>query len=688
MSFKLEIADIDWIDGEPRSKLFEDVYYSREGGLNESQHVFLRPNRIQQRLTETDTGNTFTIAETGFGTGLNFLATLQAWQQLPEPKKNLHFVSVEKFPLDKAGIEKAHASFPSLSKLSAEFLARYPMPIKGPHTLQFSGGRVTLLLIFGDIQEELPGYHFRADAWYLDGFNPSSNASMWSESLFEIISRHSRPGTTLSTFTSAGFVRRGLAALGFTMQKRKGFGSKREMLVGERTASDVLDSSYFAEISSNWTIPDASCGFEPPTHSASPGIRTKDTERNSTCAPYDVVIIGAGLSGLCSAISLATKGYQTLVMDRRNDAMQGASGQSSLMMYAKLPAIVNREAELIVAATTFAQQFYQELQTRHPTRHFWEATGLLQLDWSSVEQKQNEKRHRNLELPTGFMQKLDRDQASEMAGISLETGAIWFPQNGRLYPAEFARACLESTGVETCFGEAASHLDYCSRKSLWTVTSSSRQVQAHHVIVANAYEADVFEQTKGFPTNTIRGQVSTLFEHQHANPKCILCGEGYVSANTDGSLHIGATYDLQGSSEKSTAEDHMENIEKCARWMPSNWLDTARLNSARYESRAGIRCTSRDYQPLVGQVPFQPAVLQDFSSLRVDRHACKAVKGKFYPKLYLNIAHGSKGVTTAPIAAELISSLIAGTPSPLGAKHQEMLHPARFLIRDLIRGKI
>lgn len=686
MSFKLEAADVSWQNNEPRSLQFDDVYYSHEGGLEESRYVFLSPNRIEQRLSSSTGHGPITVAETGFGTGLNFLATLQAWEKLPEPKHNLCFVSVEKFPLDKVSIQKAHAAFPELKQLSSALLAQYPLSIKGSHSLKFHGGKVSLLLILGDALEALTKSHFLADAWYLDGFNPADNASMWSERLFSTISAHSKTGTTVSTFTAAGFVRRGLSEQGFAMHKQKGFGSKREMLTGIKTGSSSSSEGYFAENCARWSIP----SMHPPkamttlTATATPAVK----HLRATMKSYDAAVIGAGISGLCSAKSLADQGLETLLLDRKSAPVQGASGQSSLMMYAKLPAIFNQEAELILVSMGFAQNFYTQLQVMNPEFRFWDNLGVLQLDWSDKEAEQNRKRHLNLELPPQFMARLSSQEASEKAGIPLKTGGLWFPRNGRLFPDMFARACLKAANIDALFNETASQLAYCEKQNLWQINTLSGKYHARNVIVANAYEAGIFDQTKGFPINTIRGQVSSVFDHGHLSPACILCGEGYVSPNADGSLHIGATYDLQGKSDHATPQDHLENLAKCQRWMPGDWIKPELLKRAPYRSSAGIRCTSRDYQPIAGPVPNRQIMRERFSKLSADRRACEACYGEFYPNLYINIGHGSKGMVTAPVTGALITSLITGAPSPLQARQYEMLSPARFIIRDLIRGEL
>jgi len=174
----------------------------------------------------------FTIAETGFGTGLNFLSTWQLWSELAPSDSCLHFISVEKYPLTLNDISLALAYWPTLAEYSQQLLAQYQQLSPGIHQLSFADGKVTLNLLIGDVAEMLPQMTISIDAWFLDGFSPAKNPDMWSATLFQNMARLSHPLTTFATFTSAGDVRRGLQAVGFQVKKLAGFGKKREMLRG------------------------------------------------------------------------------------------------------------------------------------------------------------------------------------------------------------------------------------------------------------------------------------------------------------------------------------------------------------------------------------------------------------------------------------------------------------------------
>jgi tRNA 5-methylaminomethyl-2-thiouridine biosynthesis bifunctional protein len=229
-------ATLYWNEaGVPVSETFDDVYYSQENGLEESRHVFLQGNDLPQRWHNHPQRH-FCIGELGFGTGLNFLLTWQAWRELPESRPDLHYLSIEKHPLTHAALASALDAWPALALLAKPLLDAYPGLLAGQHRVLLDDGRVRLDLWWEDAAEALQDLADReqqlVDAWYLDGFAPSHNATMWSAPLLQAAAALSRPGATLATFTVAGHVRRTLAGAGFQIEKVSGYGRKRECLRG------------------------------------------------------------------------------------------------------------------------------------------------------------------------------------------------------------------------------------------------------------------------------------------------------------------------------------------------------------------------------------------------------------------------------------------------------------------------
>jgi tRNA 5-methylaminomethyl-2-thiouridine biosynthesis bifunctional protein len=222
---------LDWQDGQPFCALFGDVYFSRDSGLEETRHVFLGGNRLAERFAALPAGQSFTIGETGFGTGLNFLCAWKLFEQHAPAGADLNFVSVEKFPLTSEELRAALALWPELHGYADALWAQWQEMTPGWNRWSFAGGRVRLALACCDVLQALPEFPV-ADAWFLDGFSPARNPEMWAQPVLDGIAHVSRPCATLATYTCAGWVRRGLQQAGFRVEKAAGFGRKREMLHG------------------------------------------------------------------------------------------------------------------------------------------------------------------------------------------------------------------------------------------------------------------------------------------------------------------------------------------------------------------------------------------------------------------------------------------------------------------------
>jgi tRNA 5-methylaminomethyl-2-thiouridine biosynthesis bifunctional protein len=222
-------------DGTPVSEVYGDVYHSAAGAHAQARHVFLAGNDLPARWRGR---GRFSILETGFGLGLNFMATWLAWQGDPSRCDVLEFISFEKHPFVAEDLAAAHAGWSEFAQLACRLHQVWPMPVAGEHRLEFDGGRVILRLVFGDAVEVLPVFDARVDATidaiYLDGFSPARNPELWSPALCADLARLAAPGATLATWSVAGHVRRTLAAAGFVVERRPGFAGKRQMLVGHK----------------------------------------------------------------------------------------------------------------------------------------------------------------------------------------------------------------------------------------------------------------------------------------------------------------------------------------------------------------------------------------------------------------------------------------------------------------------
>lgn len=233
--------EIELKDGVPVSLLFDDVYFSKQGGWEESSYVFLEGNQIPSKLAKKD-HSIFYIGELGFGSGLNVFVTLDFWKSLSNPSL-VTFISLEGFPLKRDILLTLNKSYPNKTLWFEDLLCSYESAIKlwaddrtqnlWTYTWTHSSNQstFTLQVFFGDVGFCLPQFP-KIHSWYLDGFSPGKNPDMWSSDTLKEIQKKSNPGTSFATFSSAGFLRRNLKELGFVVEKKKGFGRKREMITG------------------------------------------------------------------------------------------------------------------------------------------------------------------------------------------------------------------------------------------------------------------------------------------------------------------------------------------------------------------------------------------------------------------------------------------------------------------------
>ena len=227
----MQFSKLEWINNQPYSLDFNDIYFNSQNGLQETEYVFIEHNQLKARFSSLEK-ESFTVIETGFGTGLNFLAVAAHWLALAPKHAQLRYISIEKFPLTLADLARTHSVWPQFAVISSELLQCYTNIKAGINTYSIAEGRIQLDLHADDISYTLPLISQKADAWLLDGFAPAKNAEMWSGHVFEHIANLSQNNTTFATFTSAGAVRRGLQTARFKVKKQVGFGKKREMLSG------------------------------------------------------------------------------------------------------------------------------------------------------------------------------------------------------------------------------------------------------------------------------------------------------------------------------------------------------------------------------------------------------------------------------------------------------------------------
>lgn len=661
----IQPASLSWNEqGTPVSQQFDDVYFSNQDGLEETRHVFLQSNGFPARFARSPRRRCI-VAETGFGTGLNFLTLWQAFDRFHRENpdavlQQLHFISVEKFPLSVEDLAAAHARWPELAEYAQALREQWPLPFSGCHRLLLAGGAVTLDLWFGDANQWFAqadaSLEKQVDAWFLDGFAPAKNPDMWSETLFQAMARLARPGGTFATFTAAGFVRRGLQQAGFAVQKIKGFGQKREMLAG------VM-------------------GEQPALPAAAPWYA-----RPAADNPADVAIVGGGIASAMLALALWQRGSRVTLYCAESEAAQGASGNRQGAVYPLLNGHQDAFEQFFAAAFTFARRHYPQLAARGVQ---------FDGDWGGVGQlAYDDRSSRKIAalLAAGWPQALAQAQSvEEMArhsGVETGFGGVRYPLGGWLCPAQLTRALLgwlAERGVTLAFNHTLQRLT--PEENGWQL-AFAEGTTAHHgtLVLANGHHLTDFIALPAYP---VRGQVS----HIPTTPALgrlqqVLCYDGYLApADADGQHCIGASYQRGDTDTGYRPEEQQQNRQRLIDCLPdSRWPQEVDVSAG--NARSGVRCATRDHLPLVGQAPDFEATLAAYADLPRQRAAGAAIPdAPGYANFYLLGALGARGLTTAPLVAEILAAQIHGEPQPCPTDVLAALNPNRFWVRKLLRGR-
>lgn len=647
-------AQLDWDEqGQPLSRTFGDVYFSRASGLEETRHVFLAQNRLAERFAALSGGARLCIGETGFGTGLNFLCAWQLFEQCAPGDARLHFVSVEKYPLARADLQRALDLWPELAPFAAQLLAQYVGIHPGYQRLVFAGGRVVLTLLVGDVLETLPSLDARIDAWFLDGFSPAKNPAMWTPELFAQLARLSAPGASLATFTCAGFVRRGLIEAGFAMTKVKGFGHKREMLAG--------------------TCSGAPAEAGPPWYARPP--RTAGERR--------ALVIGGGLAGCATAASLAARGWQVDLLERHGALAEEASGNPQGVLYLKLSAHGTALSQLVVAGFGHTRRLLERLQPGQD----WSACGVLQLAFDAKERERQARLA--AAFPAALLRAVDAAEASALSGLALEQGGLWYPEAGWVHPPALCRALAADPAIRVHTHSEA--LDLQRIDGQWQARQGGTLLAAAPVaILCSASEVLRFPAAAHLKLKRIRGQISRLPASPASRAlRTVLCAEGYVAPPRGDEHTLGASFNFQRDDLALSAEEHADNLGMLRQISPAlaDALGADALDLASLQGRAAFRSTTPDYLPLIGPLVDAEAFRAAYAALGKDARQRFDTPAPWLDGLYVNAGHGSRGLISAPLSAELIAAWLDDEALPLPRAVAEACHPSRFLLRELIRGR-
>lgn len=545
---------LDWtVESAPRAAAFDDVYFSRAGGLAESEAVFLSGCGLPRAWAGRDQ---FALCELGFGSGLNVLAVWRAWRATRKPNAILHISSIEAFPLARLDAARALGQFPEIADLAAKLLARWPVRAHGPQRLWFAEDGLALTLHVGEAERVLTLLRGRFDAWFLDGFAPERNRAMWSAEVFARIAALSAPGARLATFTVAGEVRRGLKAAGFQVAKRPGFASKRERL------------------EAIWTAGAAPTG----------GIvgRLEAGGEKKRIAIKRVAILGAGIAGAAMAAALTRRGVEAVVLEAAPALGAGASGNPAGLVMPRL----DRGGPL---AEVFLASYLDAVAT-------YEALGVF--------------------TRCGVEERARDDHAEALADLladpplpedwfaALANGAALHARAGLVAPLAAIKAMLH--GADVLFEAEVGAIERAGEGWLLRAPDGRARLKADAVVLACGASLAAFEPARFLPLELSRGQIEW---GGGAAPARAIAQGSYVAPFEGGAL-FGATFNLVHGPPAPRRQTHAgweptvrsreENLAALVKLAPEI---AAALDVGALHSRASLRATTQDRAPIAGALP-------------------------------------------------------------------------------------
>ena len=631
---------IEWQDdgtpgGSPYNPRFGDRYRSELGGLTQAREVFLHGCGLPAAWSGQPQ---WTILETGFGLGLNFLLTWQAWKADPLRPRLLHFVSLEAFPASATDVLRAASAHTELQAFAEQLARQLWGLLPGLHRLVFEAGQVLLTLCIGDAKAMLRQQSFEADSVYLDGFSPERNPELWDLAACKAVARCCRRGTRIATWTVARSVRDALTQCGFVVKKCAGSPPKRDRLEGEFNPA-----------------------WEPK--------KSRSTSPRAT--PARCVVIGAGLAGAAVAASLARRGWLVTMLDA---AAGPASGASSLPAGVLAPHVSPDDGLLSRLSRSGVRATLQQAHALLTAGSDWNATGVL-------ERAMDHPRT----LPAAWLLE-DSDAArdwvqaaspAQLAACQLAPTehALWHEKGGWIRPASLVKAWLATPGVYWRGMSSAKRL--VRRDGAWQVLGESNQelacaelvvLAAGHSSAALAASADRGTSGQTRPgrqlaLQAIRGQVT--WAPLAANvaqqlPAFPVNGHGSLVAGLPlpggepGQLAwlTGSTYDRDSESIEIRPEDDQYNLQRLGNLLPDVAATLAGQDVKQpVNAWAGVRCATPGRLPALGPLTDE------------------------LPGLWVCSGLGSRGLTFAALCGEVLAGRLHGEPLPISRKLADALLP-------------
>ena len=641
-------------NGIPHSTQFDDSYYSSAGGAEECRHVFLNGNQFETRIKNCEQ---FTIGEIGFGTGINFLTTADAWIQTRVSGSKLHYISIEKYPISEKDLQYIYTKIDGSYSLQKALLAQYPLPVTGAHRLEFLQAGIALTIVFEDALTALRKLNFTADAWFLDGFAPGKNPELWSPDIAANIFRLTKLNGTFASYSSARLVKTSFTAAGFQVRKQTGFSDKREMLTGIRTQK--LEARYT--------------------------LKQKSWLFSNHCKPARklALVIGGGFAGSAVGAALAARNWQVEIIDRHPTVAAEASGNFNAILMPRLSIDHDLQAQLTLQGFLYSLRFLHRIQTEL-NKTLWHQCGVIQLPRDQAQWKRMQRIITQENLPKNLLRPVSSQEAHALSDCKVAHDGWYFPTAGWVVPESICTSLLEHyKNISFTGNEEIKSLD--KYDGMWHALNKHGALvaEAEVVILANALSLNNLPQTEWCRLKPKRGQITTIPAAKcSTQPLKVICADAYITPIQDGHLMAGASFVANDISTEVRDTEHEENMEKIKRLLP----DFSPLPLADVFGRAAIRAVSADRLPVVGPVADKKSFARDFTGAA--KGACNRHYStpEYLTGLYVASGFGSRGMAWIPICAEALACIINNEPIPFNQPIANAIHPNRFLMRQLIKN--
>ncbi len=632
-------------------------------------NIFIRNNNLSSRWRQlTDKSTVFTLGEIGFNLDENFSSCVELWLKIVKPGPRLHYLAGIQTPIPHDCLEKL-INTESLAMDSAKYLvSQYHPRIENLQTLYFLDDRIRLSLFVGNPQkffEELgneinPRLAGRqrpsVDAWFVR----ETHKNMWSQ-----LARLSFSKTSFAVLTETrDSTQKRLANAGFTSEVEHKVTPRFSIISGNYAPAHA--NKFISDGISHWQI---------------------DKDRKNKTSRRDVTVVGAGIAGCATAYALVKRGYKVSVIDRYALPGGEASGHHHSILYPKLSFRPDPVPRINLRAILYASAYYES---------FWKdkiggKCGVILLPRSDIEEEQYRAISEDNQDNEKFVRFVASQDLEAISGIKLKSnGGLFFANLGWLPSVEVCKKLIAQS--DTCFIQSdIENIVYNPKEESWTLFDRKGSVvkECPILVLACSHGCLRFEQTKYLPVKKVHGQISYLpATHNSKKLNTIICGHGYLAPAQNNIHCCGATYNKDVINSSITINDHKKNLEIISKTDFELGKLFSRTPPENLAGWAQFRCTTSDYLPIVGPVPDVERMVIDFHALRSNARAAFTESGSYLKNLYINCGLGSRGLSYAPLTAEILASDIANEFPPLERDLRLAMHPARFIIRDLKKRKL